>query len=410
MKSSDTDNQPRPTRRSFGRSAAVLGGTVALGLTASPASAATSETTSASRGRNASRAVAAYRAMQRQFYVPAQKLYHGEAPLGTGNPYSYVWPFSQATAATLDMLGLDSRYAGDVRDRAAGLASYYNPTPTSHNPPSPPAPPSPPGYASYVMPPLGGGGDVFYDDNEWLGLDGLQEYRMTGDTAALERAKLIFALVRYGWDSDTTHSDPGGTYWTQAPWSHDRNTISNGPGVEIGVRLYLLTKDTAYLEHSKRIFDWVDRYLKAPNGLYFDHVDLDGNVEKTQWSYNQGVMLGAAALLHLATGSKSYLDQASRIAAAALDLYGRGGRLYTQDVIFNAIFFKNLLFLHSIRPDGRYRRELEKYADTLWEAVDPSTGLLTTQPYKSVDLNVQAGLVQLQALLAWSPRDYHLLA
>lgn len=393
------------SRRTFGKSVAVLGGAAALGLAAKPAHAGASGPGAADYAR---RAAAAYQAMQRQYYVSGTHLYQENSPQQPGNKYSYVWPFSQAMAATLDMLGLSSRYAGDVSDRVEGLATYYNPTPNSNNPPSPPSPPSPPGYASYVM--SEGGGDLFYDDNEWLGLDALQQYRMTGDTAALDRAKLIFALVKYGWDPDTSHPDPGGTYWTQAPWSHDRNTISNGPGAEIGLRLYLLTKDTAYLDHSKMMFDWVNTNLKAPNGLYWDHVDLQGTVEQTQWSYNQGVMLGAAALLYLATGQRSYLTQATAIAHTALDFYGSGGRIYTQDVIFNAIFFKNLLFLSSIRPDGRYRAAMQDYADTLWEAVDPTTGLLAVQPYKPIDLNVQAGLVQLQALLAWKPADYHLLA
>jgi rhamnogalacturonyl hydrolase YesR len=158
------------------------------------------------------------------------------------------------------------------------------------------------------------------------------------------------------------------------------------------------------------MFDWVNRYMRAPNGLYWDHVDLQGNVETTQWSYNQGVMLGAAALLYQATGDSAYLDQAVDIATRAISFFSRGGRLFTQDVIFDAIFFKNLLFLSSIRPDTRYRDALRAYADTLWEAVDPSTGLLKVQPYRPLDLIVQAGLVQLNALLAWSPSDYHLLA
>lgn len=393
----------RMTRRAFGKSAVVLGGTAALGVQTSAAWGSVS-------GRYAQRAVAAYRAMQRQYYVPDVQLYQEYSPQQPGNAYSYVWPFSQAMAATLNLALLDSGYAGDVRDRVSGLARYWNPAPASNNPPSPPAPPSPPGYASYVIPPLGQGGDLFYDDNEWLGLDALLEYRMSGDADAFARAKAIFTLVTYGWDTDTSHADPGGTYWTQAPWSHDRNTISNGPGAEIGLRLYLLTRDSAYLDHSVEMIEWVNRYLRAPNGLYWDHVDLAGTIEKTQWSYNQGVMLGASALLHLATGKGSYLDAATKIASAAIDFYMNDGRIYTQDAIFNAIFFKNLLFLSSIRPDGRYRRALQSYADTIWQQVDPATGLLTTAPNQPIDLLVQAALVQVQALMALNPRDYHLLA
>ena len=121
-------------------------------------------------------------------------------------------------------------------------------------------------------------------------------------------------------------------------------------------------------------------------------------------------MLGAAALLSRATGDGSYLDRAVQLAGKALDFYAQGGRIFSQDVIFNAIFFKNLLLLDTIRPDGRYRQALQAYADTLWQAVDSDTGLLAIQPYNPVDLLVQAALVQLFGLLAWSPIQYRNLA
>lgn len=394
------------TRRSFGKAAAAaLGAPLLAGLEHPiPAAAA-----ALSSGRNAQRAVAAYEAMQRHFYQPQQHLYAETFP-ATGNPYSFVWPLSQAYAATVDMAGLPGiggRYAADVADRTVGLQLYWNPTPASHNPPSPPAPPSPPGYASGVMPPLGGGGDLFYDDNEWIGLASIQQYRMTGDATALDRAKAIFEVVRYGWDTDPSHPFPGGTYWTQAPWSHDRNTISNAPGAELGLHLALLTGGgSSYVSDSRRMYDWVNATLLAPNGLYWDHTDLGGTIEKTQWTYNQGVMLGAAALLAQATGEQAHLDRAVQLAHQALDFYEAAGRLFTQDRIFDAIFFRNLLRLHSVRPDGGYRQAMQSYADRLWEAVDPATGVLAVQPYKPVDLLDQAALVQLYALLAWDPAQY----
>ncbi|MGH7869991.1 MAG: glycoside hydrolase family 76 protein, partial [Candidatus Dormibacteraceae bacterium] len=111
-------------------------------------------------------------------------------------------------------------------------------------------------------------------------------------------------------------------------------------------------------------------------------------------------------LLARATGESSYLDQARRTARAALEHYGTGGRIAQQGLAFNAIFFKNLLRLSTLRPNPRYRQALQTYADTLWSSVDRSTGLLAVPP----NLLVQSGLVQLYALLAWDLGDYHLLA
>ena len=408
------------TRRQFGISAAAMVAPLAAAAPVQVALAARSASADPAPdpGQPIERAVAAYNAMQTQYYQPAVHLYHEQIPVQLGdNPYSYVWPFSQATRATLDMLGLPGvgeRYAPDVADRAQGLAAYYNPSPQSHNPASPPAPQSPPAYASYVMPPLGDGGDAYYDDNEWVGLDGVQQHLMTGDSEALGRAITVSNLVDYGWDTSPADPDPGGTFWTQSSSSHDRNTISNGPGAEVQARLYLIAQDSHYLSGAERQFAWVVQHLQAPNGLFWDHVSIDGTIEHTQWSYNQGVMLGAASLLYQATGNPSYLAQARAIASHALTFYSQAGRIFTSDVVFDAIFFRNLLLLDSIdRDDARYRAVLlamGAYTDALWQAVDPSTGLVGIQPYDPIDLLVQAGFTQLNALLAWNRRDYHLIA
>ena len=407
------------TRRQFGLSAAAAV-TVPLALAGQVPVAAHAAARNArlDPGQATDRAFAAYEAMQKQYYQPAVHLYHEQIPVQPGdNPYSYVWPFSQATRATLDMLGLPrvgTQYAPDVADRAQGLSAYYSPTPHSNNPASPPASQSPPAYASYVMPPLGGGGDAYYDDNEWVGLDGLQQHLMTGDAAALQRAEMVSTLIDYGWDTNPSDPDPGGIFWTQSASSHDRNTISNGPGAEIQARLLILTKQAHYLSSAQRQFAWVNQYLRAPNGLYWDHVSIDGTIEHTQWSYNQGVMLGAAGLLYQATGDRTYLAQAESIASAALTFYSQAGRIFTSDVIFDAILFRNLLLLDSIdRDEHRYLAALQAmqaYTNALWQAVDPTTGLVAVQPYDPIDLLVQAGFTQLNALLAWDRSEYQLIA
>jgi hypothetical protein len=405
------------TRRTFGKQVglgvALSAGTAvaSLGL-ATPALADTNTSAGGPRtGDYAQRAVAAYQAMQRYFYLPSAQLYIDPYPHSGGNPYSYLWPFSQAMVATLDVIGLPglgSRFTADYAARLAGLQQYWNPTPQSHNPPSPPAPASPAGYASGVM--ATGGGDLFYDDNDWVQLAFAQRYQMTGDAAALSKQQALQQLVLYAWDSDGAHPCPGGNFWTQAGWSHDRNTISNAPGAQAALRLFQATHDASLVTVAKQRYDWVNTCLLAPDGLYWDHLDLAGNVNKTLWSYNQGEMVGAAVLLAQASGDASYLQRAEQLAQAALAFFSAGGRFFTQDVIFNAIFFKNLLMLDLVRPDGRYRAALQDYTDALAQAIDPATGLLAFQPYGSIPLLNQAAYVQLNALLAWPRSQYALLA
>jgi hypothetical protein len=121
--------------------------------------------------------------------------------------------------------GVGHSYLEAVHDRLDGLRRYWD------------GRSQPPGYDSYVRFRLGGGGDKFYDDNEWVGLELLRIHHLIGNPDVFNRARQVFDLVVSGWDDDSSHPAPGGIFWTQAPWSQDRNTVSNAPGAELGLRL-----------------------------------------------------------------------------------------------------------------------------------------------------------------------------
>jgi hypothetical protein len=356
----------------------------------------------ADAGTNAAaRAQASYDAINTYFDAGSNGLLREEYPNEQTNPFSYVWPYSQAAIAAEDLAGIPGagrKAAAEADRRLAAYEPYWN------------AGTTPKGYDSYVRPPLGQGGDKFYDDNEWIGLNLIQRYKRTGDRAALARAREIFALVVHGWDTDPSHPCAGGVYWTQAPWSQDRNTVSNGPGAELGAHLYLLTRDRSYLTWAQRMYKWAQDCMLAPNGLYWDHIDLAGNIEKTQWSYNQGVMLGAGVLLFKATGNPSYLRDAKSVANASLAFYSDQTVLAKQGAAFNSIWFKNLLILDSVVPDPRYRKAMQAYSDYNWNTTrDPATNLYHFRE-GTVELLQQSGMTQVHALLAWPRTKYHLLA
>jgi len=377
----------------------LLGGTI-LGIAASPSLVAYANEDSSSR------ASASYDAMQKYFYEQdGSHLYHEQYPVATGdNHYSYEWPFSQAHTATLDLANLPGDagrfYRTALQDRWLGQERYWNTTGATGLP----------GYDSYPRPPYGNGGDKFYDDNEWVGLACIQRDKMIGDQIALERAKQIFALIVSGWDTNPTHPAPGGVFWTQASWSQDRNTVSNMPGAELGLRLYQLTGNQYYFDWAQKMYDWTNTYLLAPNGLYWDHIDLAGTIEKTQWSYNQGVPVGVNVLFYQVTGDTIYLQRAQNIANAALDYYGTGNNLYQQPPYFNSIFFKNLLLLQSIDHNQRYVRATQTYADQVWQTSrDSATGLFHFNGSSSTQMIEQAAMTQIYAVLSWSPEQYRIL-
>jgi hypothetical protein len=352
------------------------------------------------RALSRDRAIAAYESMQEHFYVPGVQLFRETAPTWEGNPYAYHWPFSRAVAATSNLAWLQdvgSDYLDDLQDRIAGSEPYWD---SGHEPP---------GYASYVVAPLGGGGDLFYDDNAWTGLNLVKIYRLTNDAAIIERARQVFDVLVTGWDDDSSHPAPGGVFWVDAGWNRDRNVVSTGTAAQLGLHLYELTGEQRYLDWALRMYEWVYAYLLAPNGLFWDHIDLAGRIEMTQWSYNQGTMIGVNVLLARITGEEMYDERAVTISDAALAYFGEDDRLFGQPPEFLAIYFENLMLLYSVHPDPALLDSIRSYADRVWETRrDPTTGLFTFS--NPVRLQEHSAVVHIFALLAWVPEDYARIA
>lgn len=310
---------------------------------------------------------------------------------------AHLWPYSQVVMAGLLLGGWrpgpPGGDPGQAR-RVAALERYWSPEVA--------------GYLPVAGPPGGGSGDLYYDDNAWVGLVLLQWFQLSGARPALARAARVFSLLAAGWDRDPAKPSPGGIPWTRAPGQNARNSCSNGPSAELGAGLYLATGEPRYLEWAREIERWATTTLLGRDGLYRDHLALDGSIEETRWTYNQGSMIAANALLHRATGDPAHLERAREVAAASLAYY-RHGRLLAQPTAFNAIFLRGLLVLHATRPDDALPRAVLRYAEELLgEQVDPSSGRVTAARRGSSVLH-QAGVIAALALAAWPSSRHRLL-
>ncbi|MGJ6979170.1 glycoside hydrolase family 76 protein [Aestuariimicrobium soli] len=397
-----TATSKRTSRRSFAKAAGALG-LAAAGLAATPLTARAQRVVPGPVWGQ--RAAQSWESLQRHFATDdGSHLVRERFPYepDNDNPYSYEWPFSQVHGAALDltgMVGAGSRFDGALADAAIGQSRYWSKAGSTGLP----------GHASYPMDPWGWGGDFFYDDNEWVGLIDVQRHLMLGGAPSdLDEAKAIFELVVSGWDTDPTHPAPGGVFWTQAPWSTDRNTVSNMPGAELGLRLHLITGEARYLEWSLKMYEWTNATLQRPDGLYHDNIKLSGDIDRTIWSYNQGVPIGVNTLLYLATRDKKYVVEAQRIADAAAAFYANGA-LEKQPPFFNSIYFKNLLLLASVTGKVDAHRRMGEYASWAWaNRRDASSGLFyfpNDDPTRS-EVIENAAMVQIMAVLAWQQRDW----
>jgi predicted alpha-1,6-mannanase (GH76 family) len=251
-----------------------------------------------------------------------------------------------------------------------------------------------------VVPPLGAGGDVYYDDNAWVGLAALAQHERTGEPAALRLAAGLLEATTAGWSTERRWAHPGGIRWKPSPATSSRNTCANAPVAELAIGLHRHTGDPAQLEWAHRLYDWVRSALLRPDDLYADRIAPDGRVEPTPWSYNQGTMIGAGVLLHEATGDPAFLEHADATAGAALGRFD-GPALLGQGPAFNAIYFRNLWLLDRHRPDRRIGRSAAAYAEEMWRHHRSlRTGLFTGA---GSPLNRSAPMAAVFALLAGAP-------
>jgi Glycosyl hydrolase family 76 len=349
----------------------------------------------------ADRALATYAAMQAAFYVSRQTgLYRETAPHESGNAFAYVWPHSRAVLGTLALAGipgLDERAA--VKDRIDALAWYWDGR----------------AYASYVQPPYGSGGDRYSDDNTWIALALLQAHRM-GLNPSLRRAQQVFTYLQTAWDSRA-----GGLYWVEQGRGYGRQNHDRGAGATAGAAMLGFQLGASTM--AQRMVDWVRQELDASadrsaSGPFYNAVRRDGSIDTNIWSYNQGVMLGAYVARYRATGEVQALQLGENIARTTLDAFGD---FTHQPPSFNAMCFQNLLMLHAATGDTnlqlRIQDAMHAYAEWTWNpetgARDPQTNLYyftdagaPNRNRQSARLQDQGAMLQLYALMAWSPGDY----
>ena len=364
---------------------------------------------------NPARALVAFAEMQRYFSIPGSGLYAGE-------PYSYLWPFSQALAATVSLAEIPKQsnalLASDAHElhvRLYGLERYWGPAgqtlpgrPVAEEPtaegeePSEPFVTTMPSYNGNVVPP---GGISYYDDNEWVGIELVRLYELRHETPLLEKAEQVMAFVMAGWQTSPKLACPGGIPFSDSPNNTDRNTVTDGPAAELGVQLYRLTNNPAYLQFALSAYEWVRSCLLQPSNLYADHIRPHGVVNQALWSYNQGVMIGAGTMLYQATGNGAYLYQARQTAKAALS-YFTLARLESENPFFASVYFRNLMYLDSVTHDPPGPRLAQAYVNDAWMNRRLKDYLFVFGSPPSSQLLVQAAIVQIYALLSEPASSY----
>lgn len=326
-----------------------------------------------------------YTAIQRNYYDTAAGFYREAVPLKNGqNMYSYLWPVCALFQAANEMEKIQPGTEFLV-SFANIIRAYYDPAPPA------------PGYASYIM--KFGGGDRFYDDNQWLGITAMDAYARNKNKAYLKFGKEIYRYMMTGFDTVLS----GGLYW-QENKKVSKNTCSNGPGIILALQLCRATKNKAYLDTALLLYNWVNKTLKAPSGLYWDNISVKNNrIGKVTFSYNTGTMLQSNIYLYECTGNKKYLKEATAIADSSLRFFYGNGK-FRDSYWFNAVLLRGYQHLFQYNKDPKYLLGFKQCLDHALRTEKNDRGLFGKEAH--LELVPQGGLLEILARFAFLERKY----
>ena len=238
--------------------------------------------------------------MQRDLMLPNSRLFGEEAKPGKApTKASFTWGVGVLLSALNAAAKVDSGFYPVLEQTIESTHTYWNTTGP---------------VAGYDVHPVPKPMDRYYDDNEWMVLALVDSSKLTGNAKYLGYAKDTFTYVMSGLDSKLG----GGIYWRETD-KVSKNTCSNGPAAAAALALYDVTKDPSYLKPAIDIYAWTKATLRDPvDGLYWDNINVSGQIQKTKWSYNTALMLRSAAELYRITKKQSYADDALEMQKSSL--------------------------------------------------------------------------------------------
>ncbi|MDB5020921.1 MAG: glycoside hydrolase [Pedobacter sp.] len=320
-----------------------------------------------------------YKGIQQNFYEPKTNLYLETTGVQRENKHSWLWPLCALIQATNEMEQLEP-----AKDYMSGVArtidQYYNDAPPA------------PAYQDYVT--AERKSSRFFDDNQWIAIAYLDAYNRNKKPMYLQKAKMIYEhMVKAGLDTVSG----GGLYWKEGE-KDSKNTCSNGPGILVSLQLYKVTHDQKYLDMALGIYNWANKYLQSPEGIYYDAIKVPSlQISRPFYTYNTGSMLQSNVLLYEVTKDKKYLKEAQRIALAGKLYFYHNGRL-PSNYWFNAVMLRGYEALYKVDKDIKWIEFFKEDANRIWAGERDKNNLVGTKTEKS--LLDQAGMLEIYARLA----------
>lgn len=310
-----------------------------------------------------------------------------ETKFGHRREYSWLWALCTMFEASNEVEKVD-KSADLVDDIYKNIQHYYDPAPPT------------PGYGEYIMELKPG--QRYYDDNQWIGIAGLEIYERTGNKTYLDLGKSMYDFMMTGYDTKLG----GGLYWRENDFE-SKNTCSNGPGVIVALKLYNATNNQAYLDTALMIYNWTNEKLQTPTGLFYDNIKTeDESIGKTIYSYNTGTMLQSNVYLYEITGENKYLERAESMAESSLSYFYGDGK-FRDGYWFNAVLLRGYQHLLKHNNDLKYIRGFKKCLDKALEEDKNDKGLFAANG-STYNLVEHGGMLEILARFAELEKQYDL--
>ncbi|KAK3269025.1 hypothetical protein CYMTET_22506 [Cymbomonas tetramitiformis] len=168
-----------------------------------------------------------------------------------------------------------------------------------------------------------------WDDLAWWGLAWLRYYEASGKVhfKYLERSQYIYHYIStHGWVQSCGASYQWGS-WSESAYTY-QNSIIQALMATFSVRLVHYEGSGFYeqsnlVSHASQLWAWMKQHVIQESNLIFDGLDSWTCKVRPQggskvWSYNQGVILEALALLAEHTGDRQYVQDGVDLATAAM--------------------------------------------------------------------------------------------
>lgn len=156
----------------------------------------------------------------------------------------------------------------------------------------------------------------YYDDMEWMALALLRVWDATGEEKYRRLVLTLWEDIQTAWNDIMG----GGMAWRKQQLDY-KNTPANAPAAILALRLYQRFHSPEDLEWGRKIYQWNKENLMDPeNGFIWDGINRlgDGKIDYDwEYTYCQGVFIGASLELYQITKELDYLKAAKRTALEA---------------------------------------------------------------------------------------------